>query len=208
MGREQRLSINPVVDAALHEPGDASRVALLRLRRQVGTTALAERVRRRAAVLGHRMRKAARAIHGRRDELIEAIYAAATPPGCCSAWSDGSTRRDDHAGLGGIVLDRDGHRIASIQRTLEPMTPLATEIAALEAVLRVAHDHGVERLRLHTDCRALVELWRSAGEPALVRARALAQGFRKFELRVVPRLHNQPANMLARGRDGPGLGGI
>jgi len=197
--RPWQVSINPVVDEALREPGDASRVALLRLRRRVGTGTLAERVRQRAALLGRRMRTDSRAIHAQRDALIETIYAAAMPPSWCGAWSDGTSRDGEHAALGGILLDHDGRRLATIAHSLEPMTALAAEIAAFEAVLRLAGDHGVQRLRLHTDCQALVDRWRSGGGSALANARQLAQGFAGFELRVVPRLHNQPANALARG---------
>jgi len=196
--RPRRVSINPVVDEALREPDDASRVALLRLRRRVGTATLAERVRQRAALLGRRMRTDSRAIHAQRDALIEAIYAAATPPGWCGAWSDGASRDGEHAGLGGILLDHDGRRLATIAHSREPMTALAAEIAAFEAVLQLAGDHGVQRLRLHTDCQALVDRWRSGGGSALAHARQLAQCFDGFEIRIVPRLHNQPAAALAR----------
>jgi len=206
--RTRRASINPVVDEALREPGDASRVALLRLRQRVGTGALAERVRQRAALLARRLRTDSRAIHAQRDALVEAIYIAATPPGWCGAWSDGASRDGEHAGLGGILLDHDGRRLATIAHSLEPMTALAAESAAFEAVLRLARDHGVQRLRLHTDCHALADRWRSGRESALANARLLAQGFDGFELRIVPRLHNQPANALARGATRVGSGPI
>jgi ribonuclease HI len=69
----------------------------------------------------------------------------------------------------------------------------------LAGVLRIALERGVERIRVHTDCKALVRLWRQNPEDRrLASARALANKLRRVVVRLVPRQRNQVANRLAR----------
>ncbi len=73
------------------------------------------------------------------------------------------------------------------------------EATAVAAVMQVALQVHVQRLRVHSDCVALVQLWLERREdPRLHTIRKLAAQFRWFELCSVPRLHNQPADRLAK----------
>jgi hypothetical protein len=181
--RQRPASINAVVDPAMLTSTSESLHALLRLRRYVGTTALAERVRQRATALARRHRPQANAILDRRDRLIQRIYANATSTSWHTAWCDGSV--DGSAGkrraaIGVLLAGPDGHTLETLTRTVDATASFDAELAALETTLEAALARRIERLRVHTDCRAL------------------AGRLRRFELCAVPRLHNQPANRLAR----------
>lgn len=187
------------MDQALIKPEGMSLQGLHRLRHSVGATALGERVRQRATALARRHRSAGARILATRDALIEALYRDASPKGWFIAWCDGSARPDGPAGIGALVLGPDGRAVARIARAAECISPFEAEIAALEAVLDLAVKHDFRRVRVHTDCRALVDLWRAhRADPRLAPVRSLAQRLERLELRVVPRLHNQPAHRLAR----------
>jgi ribonuclease HI len=200
--RQRPASINATVDPALLAPSSDHRHALLRLRRRVGTTALAERIRQRATALVRRHRPQARAILDQRDRLIQRVYADAAPKGWHTAWGDGSVGDTAHgrrAAIGILLADPDGQTIETLARRIDPAASFDVELAALEATLQAALARHIERLRVHTDCRALAELWHTPRtDPRLAPLRALVQRLRRFELCVVPRLHNQPANRLAR----------
>lgn len=181
------------------KPGGVALQALHRLRRGLGTTTLAERVRQRATALARRNRSVGARILVVRDTLIEALYRNASPKGWFCAWCDGSARPDGPASIGALVLGPDGRVVVRISRVANRISPFEAEIAALEAVLEVAVKRDFRRMRVHTDCRALVELWRAhRADPRLVRVRSLAHRLGRLELRAVPRLHNQPAHRLAR----------
>lgn len=200
--REPRATINPVVDAALHTPAGEPLAALLRLRRRIGTEALAERVRQRATALARRQRARAASLLETRDVLMLRLYAEAAPRGWFTAWCDGSVRTAATrriAGIGGVVLDPEGHLAAEFSRRADGMGALDAEIAALTSTLEVSLARHATRLRVHTDCAALVELWQEQrDDPRLAAVRLHARALDRFELRAVPRLHNQPANTLAR----------
>ena len=173
--------------------------ALHRLRRGLGATALAERVRQRATALARRNRSNGARILAVRDALIEALYRDASPKGWFNAWCDGSARPDAPASIGALVLGPDSGVVARISRAAGHISPFEAEIAALEAVLEVAVKRDFRHMRVHTDCRALVELWRAhRADPRLARVRSLVHRLGRLELRAVPRLHNQPAHRLAR----------
>lgn len=173
--------------------------ALHRLRRSLGTTTLAERVRQRATALARRNHSASARILAVRDALVEALYRDASPKGWFDAWCDGSAKPDGPASIGALVLGPDSRVVARISRAAGHISPFEAEIAALEAVLEVAVKRDFRHMRVHTDCRALVELWRThRADPRLARVRTLAHRLERLELRAVPRLHNQPAHRLAR----------
>lgn len=173
--------------------------ALHRLRRSLGTTTLAERMRQRATALARRNRSAGAQILAVRDALIEALYRDASPKGWFNAWCDGSARPDGPASIGALLLGPNSRVVARISRAADHISPFEAEIAALEAVLEVAVKRDFRHMRVHTDCRALVELWRAhRADPRLARVRSLAHRLERLELRAVPRLHNQPAHRLAR----------
>ncbi len=179
-------------------PEDVTLQALHRLRRSLGTATLAERVRQRATALARRNRSAGARILAVRDALIEALYRNASPKNWFNAWCDGSARPDAPASIGALVLGPDSGVVTRISRVADHISPFEAEIAALEAVLEVAVKRDFRRMRVHTDCRALVELWRAhRADPRLARVRSLAHRIERLELRAVPRLHNQPAHRLA-----------
>jgi ribonuclease HI len=199
--RERRAPINPVVDAALHTPAGEPLAALLRLRPRIGAEALAERVRQRATVLARRQRARTAALLETREVLILRLYAEAAPRGWFAAWCDGSVRTTPTrriAGIGGVVLDPEGHMAAEFSRRADGMNAFDAEIAALTTTLEVALSRHATRLRVHTDCDALAKLWREKrSDPRLAPVRMHARALDRFELRALPRLHNQAANTLA-----------
>jgi hypothetical protein len=77
--------------------------------------------------------------------------------------------------------------------------PFEAEIAALEAALEATSTVAARRVRVYTDCDALVSLWlQRRQDPRLRRVRYLARRLRRFELRSLPRRHNQVVHRLAR----------
>jgi hypothetical protein len=200
--RNRPPSINPVVDQALLVSEGDALDALRRLRRKAGTETLAERVRQRAAVLARRHRTESQTILDARDTLILRLYTDATPRGWFTAWCDASVTdpsSDRVVGVGTLILDPNGHLVAEVSRATANGNSFAAEIIAAETTLELALARKAKRLRVHTDCRALVDLWRThRHDLRLAPVRLLARGFDRLELRTVPRLHNQPANRLAR----------
>jgi ribonuclease HI len=105
------------------------------------------------------------------------------------------------AGVGSIILDASGRTVARISRRSADCEPFEAEIAALEATLDMAAGlgEGARRIRVYTDCDALVALWlQRRSDPRLRGVRALARGLRAFQLCRLPRRHNQAAHRLAR----------
>ncbi len=200
--KEQTRNLNALIDRALREPSETliGQVARLRTARQ--PAALAERIRRRATLLCRRYREYTAQILEARDALILAIYAAAAPVGWFCAWCDGSVFEaadTSRAGIGGLIMDPDGHLVAQLKQPSTEPDAFAAEVAALEAILKAANERGIKHLRVHTDCPALAVLWRThRDDPRLTSIRSLVRALRHFDLRDVPRLHNQPADRLAR----------
>lgn len=216
--RDEARRLNRAIDTRLMAPDGAGPEGVLRVAGTREAARLAERVRRRATLLGKARRGHREAMLGARDHLILQLYAGAAPAGWHVAWSDGSVGRrggDRRAGIGGLVLGpRDRAVLAEISAPAAPHDPLSVELAAMMAVLQAALDLGAQRLRLYTDCDALVALWlRHRGDPRLTELQGLAQRLRRFDLRSVPRQHNAVAHRLARRatggghpRSGPGAG--
>jgi ribonuclease HI len=191
--------LNALVDAALLDPAFHRAWAVSRALRQHEVAPLAERVRRRATLITRRARAQTVSILDARDNLIQALYARDSPRGWHTAWCDGATDASEAAGIGGLLLDTDGHEVGRWSRVITPRDPFATEIAALAAALEFATTHGVHRLRVYTDCVALVRLWHEhRADDRLGTVRARAARLERPQLRALPRLHNQPANRLAR----------
>lgn len=96
-------------------------------------------------------------------------------------------------------MDPGARIVATQSGPMENLRPFDAEIAALAALMQTASEHGAERLRVYTDCDGLVQLWLQARHDSRLDAvRALATRFRRLELRLVPRRHNQSAHRLAR----------
>ena len=199
---------NDAIDRALQQPTETSYQAVLRLRTPTTAQALAERVRHRAALLARRERQRRAPIVQARDRLMLAIYAAATPVGWHSAWCDGSiVSGSDATGIGGLLMDPRGRIVAEIARRDSGLTPFEAEIAALVAMVEVAHAQGAKRLRVYSDCGAVVRLWHQRrGDPRLAAFAARVRELRRLEICALPRLHNQPAHRLAKA--GAGHAGV
>jgi len=192
--------LNAAIDQALIHGTEQNRRRVLAHLPARGSTAQAERIRRRSITLarrGHRGKRLERA----RDALLIALHAHAAPGGWACGWTDGSFVPGDRprAGLGGLLLDGAGHLVARLSRRSDARSAFDAELAALTALLHTATRRGVRRLRVHTDCPALARLWHARrGDPRLDRVRTLAMALECFELRAIPRLHNHTANRLAR----------
>jgi ribonuclease HI len=190
--------LNALVDAALLDPACHRAWAVSRALPRHEVAPLVERVRRRATLLTRRARTQTASILDARDDLIRALYARDSPRGWSTAWCDGATGASA-AGIGGLLLDTQGQEVGRWSRVITPRDPFATEIAALAAALEFATTHGAYRLRVYTDCVALVRLWHEhRADDRLGAVRARAARLQRLQLRALPRLHNQPANRLAR----------
>jgi ribonuclease HI len=195
--RELARRLNQAIDRSLAEPAEGDVAALRRMAGRLPPQELAERVRLRAVRLGRREAR----IRERRDALMAAIYGAAVPRGWFVAWCDGSSSRAPagRAGLGALIVNPQGEVAARIARLAPDLDPFGSEIAALAAVLQAGLACGANRMRVHTDCAALAQLWHARrADPRLDDVRSLARRYRRFELRAVPRRHNEAANRLAR----------
>jgi hypothetical protein len=201
--RDEARRLNRAIDAQLLAPDGVGPEGVLRVEGTREAVRLAERVRRRATLLGKARRGQREAMRRARDHLILHLYAGAAPAGWHVAWSDGSVSRGAghrRAGIGGLLLGpQDRAVLAEISAPAVPDDALSVELAAVTAVLRAALDLGAQRLRLYTDCDALVTLWlRHREDPRLTELHGLALWLHRFELRGVPRQHNPLAHRLAR----------
>jgi len=200
--RDQARVLNRVIDRALLQPAAQHRDELLAQAQQRDTQQLAERVRQRATRLGRHEPGRTQQLLTRRDELIMALYADLAPRGWANAWCDGSSSRQAselHAGIGAVVLDASGTCISETGRHVSGKTAFEAELMALTVVLEIALAHDIERLRVHTDSKALVQLWQQhRDDPRLAPVRALGPRFKGLHIHAIPRLHNQVANALAK----------
>jgi hypothetical protein len=202
-GREQVRELNRLIDHALREHGKAQVPAMLAIAGARNFQALAERVRRRSAsLIRQQTAVAARPIQDARDRLMQLVYAQAAPAGWYCAWSDASRSKGEDGystGIGGLLMDPQGHLAGQFSRSISDRPPFEGEIAALAVALEAGLEHHAEHIVAHTDCDALASLWlRGRNDPRLERIRYLAGQYKRVKLRSIPRLHNQPANLLAR----------
>lgn len=199
---KQAQELNAAIDACLLAPLKHPPHELAMQMPRLGVLSLVERVRRRAALLSRRDRAHADTILATRNALTLALYAGTASGGAFAAWSDGSSKKNADgpvAGIGGLVMAPDGRIVARLSRARRGLDAFAAEIAALQSVMQAAARHGAARLCVFTDCIALQRLWlEKRTDPRLARVNELARGFRRFDLRALPRLHNQAADRLAR----------
>jgi ribonuclease HI len=200
--QNQTQQLNAVVDNALLVPTDENREQLRQLAKASPPGPLAERLRRRATLLGKRRSDDRTPLLRLRDELILAVYAAVAPKGWSCGWADGASFDIDghrQAGIGGLLMDSGGTVIERISRSIGEADAFAAELAALTAVMQCATERQQKRLWLYTDNRGLVQLWNEhRDDNRLHELRRQVANLERFILRAIPRLHNQPANALVR----------
>lgn len=204
--RKQAQLVNTVIDQALLVPSSQHQQQLVNVTNTIPITPLAERVRKRATLLGKRHKGDISQLLATRDELIMALYAATVPQGWACAWCDGSSiKLDAHyqAGIGGIVMDSKGSVIIRISRTIGDYHAYEAELAAVAAVINSALEYQLRRLWVFTDNHGLAQLWQEHRDDyRLVEIRHLASDLDRFALQALPRHHNQPANALAKAATG------
>ena len=197
--RLRTLELDGAIDQALTDPRDVRVRAVLRYTRRLDATVAAERVRGRAQRLLRRNRARRAEIITARDALIEWLYVRRAPRGWSVAFCDASIAPDTRrAAIGAILIDAADNR-RHLARRMQAADALAAEIGAIEAALDSARRDRITRLWGYTDCVALVRLWQQRhADDRLARLRRLGRGFERIALCAIPRLHNQPANRLAR----------
>jgi len=200
--RKVSLELNTLIDRLLLSPHYQLRQRLVELVNAANVTMLGERVRRRATLLTKRNREQQHHLLQVRNELILALYAALIPPGWSCGWSDGAIfyeNAERHAGIGGLLMDHDGNVIECLSEESDSNDAFGAELAAVAAVIDIAIENQQSRLWLYCDNPGLVQLWHEHhDDPRLTSLRKSSARLEKFALRVVPRLHNQPAHTLAR----------
>lgn len=200
--REQARQFNKTIDEALFNPSTQHKEQVLQLTKVNAVGPLAERVRKRATLLGKRHRSDAKRILETRDELILALYASIVPQGWACAWCDGSSIKlgsTQRAGIGGLVMDSSGMVIARISRGIGANDAFTAELTAVASVIETAIEHQQRRLWVYTDNHGLAQLWQEQREDKrLADIRRLSGALERFSLRAIPRQFNQPANALAR----------
>lgn len=193
---------NTLIDQALLMPSPEHRRQVVHLLETGSLMRLAERVRRRAARFAKRDATQARSVLQVRDELIQHLYLAASPRGWCCGWSDGACRKTGaqrRAGIGVILMDSDGQILQRLGRETGDMCAFDAELCAVAELIALAVEMGKSRLMSYTDNAGLVQLWHAQREDLrLAEIRRLSRQLERFDMRAVPRLHNQPANALAR----------
>lgn len=198
----QRVEINRLIDQALLAPGRETFIAVAVRSPSLETVKLAERVRYRASRLCRNRPQAGKKILWARDRLILLLYRYAVPDGAFAAWCDATLKKSGAgvlAGISGLLISPQGRLTRWISREIRETDAVMGEAIAVAAVMQVALEDQVERLRVHSDCGALVQLWLERREdPRLDTIRDLAAKFRWFELCRISGFHNQPADRLAK----------
>lgn len=200
--RQHTRQLNMLIDQALLEYRAEQQHRLKQLAHENPVRQLAERIRQRATLLGKHHRDDRARLLARRDELILTVYTAATPAGWCCAWIDGASRQSGSqrlAGIGGLLLDSDGRCIAQLSRAIGEQGAFEAELAALSSIIQCAIEYQQLLLWVYTDNPALLHLWqKQRNDSRLDGIRKQVAQLDKFVLCEIPRLHNQPANALAR----------
>lgn len=200
--RDEARYLNRIIDRALLQPTMQHLAEVLSSAKQWDTPRLAERIRRRATWLTRHERPLAQQLLTHRDQLIMALYANLAPEGWASAWCDGSSTgraSERHAGIAAVLMDASGNCLSRFSRYVGNKNVFDAELAALAAVLEAAVTFNLEQLRVHTDSKALVQLWHEQrDDPRLAALRPLAAQFKGLQILAIPRLHNQVAHVLAK----------
>ena len=200
--REYAQQFNAIIDQALLEPSADHQQHLIQLVADINVTQLGERLRQRATRLGKTRRSERARLLSVRDELMQAVYAAAVPVGWSCAWVDGSSIKTDtqrHAGIGGVLMDANGKVIERMSQAIGEQGAFDAEVAALVAMLQLAIDHQQSQLWVYCDNQGLVNLWHEQRDDhRLDKIRTQVKPLQQFALRYIPSAHNQIAHVLAQ----------
>lgn len=200
--RQTAQRLNTVIDQALLRPSADHQLKLIQIIADNNVRQLAERIRRRATLLGKPRRGDRARLLRVRDELILAVYASAVPSGWSCAWVDGSSitiGSHRQAGIGGLLMDTHGTVIEQISRPIGEQGAFEAEVAALAAILQSAIDQQQFKLWVYCDNQGLVQFWHEQRDDRRLDAiRALVEHLEKFALRGIPRQHNHSTHVLAR----------
>lgn len=200
--RGLQCQLDRVIDEALKDPTEERIKSLVRLSRQQGHGSIYARIRARARLLRDASPSAcAKQIVGTQKLLCRVVDTQA-PNGWCLGWSDGSSiyaEERRYAGLGGLVHNEQGDRIATVSDFRAGLDAFQAELQAFCAVLRAALANGIRRLIMHIDCQALAHLFMNRpDDPRMRDACALARQFHALRIEVIPRRANVMADRLAK----------
>ena len=206
LGRHPKNSsnwaLNEAIDGALCSHCLDATQRLLELCLNSAPCPIAERVRQRATALGRRHRLDTQAILHERDQLIQKIYLQDMPSGWVGAWCDASSQPVQagyRSSVGGFVMNIHGNVLAQFSQRVASLPPFEAEVAAVATVLKLAQQLSLEKVTVHTDCKALVQQWlHQRVDPRLAPIRNQADRLGGCFLKYIPRKNNACANHLAR----------
>jgi ribonuclease HI len=200
--KHEARSLNAAIDAALLDVPERAIATLRPLIDGEETARLADRVVWRATRLARMHRMEGPSILCVRDRIVLALYHAASPHGWFSGWSDGAAISGGDGGrvtrLGVVLVTPSGRVAAELSARGGSRQSFEAEIEALVTLLKIGLRRSAHRIAVHTDCKALVELWtRRRDDPRMRELRAVIGRYERVSLKAVPRRHNQVAHRLA-----------
>ncbi len=160
---------------------------------------------------GHKIEEISLAEGCTKDALKEALYALADRIdeefGLTEATMavDGASRGNPGpAGIGAAILDRNGQSLAELSRYIGQATNNEAEYQALLAGLELAKERGIASLVIQTDSELMAKQIRGEYRVREERLRSmyakvhrLLTGFKRWEIKSVPRAQNRLADRLS-----------
>ena len=117
---------------------------------------------------------------------------------------DGASKGNPGPASVGVIIDQDGKRITEIAKSIGEATNNFAEYSALIVALEEAKNLKAEHLRVFTDSELLYHQLKGKYQiksdnlkGLYKQANELAQGFKKIELKHIPREENSEADKLA-----------
>lgn len=92
---QKARQLNRVIDQALISLSPQNQEQVLQLSNSNAVGQLAERIRKRATLLGKHHISGTKVLLDARDQIILALYASVVRPGWACAWCDGSSMKRD-----------------------------------------------------------------------------------------------------------------
>ncbi len=160
---------------------------------------------------GHKIEEISVAEGCTKDALKEALFALADRIdeefglGEVTLAVDGASRGNPGpAGIGAAIIDRNGKSLAELSRYIGQATNNEAEYQALVMGLELARDRKHPGIVIQTDSELMARQVRGeyrVKEPRLremyARAHKLLEGFKRWEIREVPRTQNRLADRLS-----------